>query len=74
VTGALAAVAGSPFPTGAQPAFVSVDPSVKFAYIANAGDATVAAYTINAATGALTVVAGSPFAAGLTPTSIIVSK
>jgi 6-phosphogluconolactonase len=43
---------------------VAVDPSGKFAYVANAGDNTVSGYTINSATGALTAIAGSPFASG----------
>src|SRR5688572_14262020 len=47
-TGALTAVAGSPFATGKDALSVTVDPSGKFAYIANSGDNNVSAYTINA--------------------------
>ena len=36
-TGALRAVAGSPFAAGVQPTSVTVDPSGQFAYVANAG-------------------------------------
>lgn len=82
-TGALTAVAGSPFATGGSfqgntmPivfAFVNLDPSGKFAYVANAGSNSVSAFTINPTTGALTPVAGSPFAAGTQPHSVTISK
>ena len=63
-SGALTAVAGSPFATGANPSAVTVDPNGQFAYVANAGSSNVSAYTINTATGALTAVVGSPFATG----------
>jgi 6-phosphogluconolactonase len=55
-TGALTAVAGSPFGAGIQPFSVTVDPSGMFAYVANLGSGTISAYTINASTGALTQV------------------
>jgi len=69
-TGALAAIAGSPFPAANCPTCfnnsatsVAVDPSGEFAYVTINGDRSggVAAYTINATTGALTPIAGSPF-------------
>ena len=41
-----------------------------FAYVTNASDSTISAYTINATTGALTPVPGSPFAAGWGPISV----
>jgi hypothetical protein len=69
-TGALTAIAGSPFPAGTNPASVAVDSSGKFAYVANSGSALndVSGYTINATTGAVTDIPGSPFfTAGLTP-------
>ncbi len=71
-TGALRAVAGSPFAAGSGPGSVTVDPSGRFAYVANSGDNTVSAYDINSSTGALSAVAGSPFAAGITPHSVTV--
>jgi 6-phosphogluconolactonase len=71
-TGALSAVSGSPFSAGNSPSSVVVDPSGRFAYVANAFDNTVSAYTINSSTGALRAVAGSPFAAGNTPDSVVV--
>ncbi len=59
-TGALTAVAGSPFATSGAGTLV-VDPSGKFLYVTT-GNNAVSAYTINATTGALTAIAGSPFA------------
>jgi 6-phosphogluconolactonase (cycloisomerase 2 family) len=40
---------------------VTVDPTGKFAYVANSNSNNVSAYAINGITGALTPVAGSPF-------------
>jgi 6-phosphogluconolactonase len=81
-TGALREIAGSPFAAGSQPASVTVDPSGRFAYVANmtdyncsgiaCSDGNVSAYTINGATGALREIAGSPFAAGHEPYSVTV--
>ena len=47
------------FPAGTAPASVGVDPSGKFAYVANNGANTVTAYTIDSVTGALTFVANT---------------
>ena len=70
-TGALTAVAGSPFGAGIAPSSVTVDPTGKFAYVANQGSNDVSAYTINASTGALTSV-GAAMATGTTPNSVTV--
>ncbi len=70
-TGALTAVAGSPFAAGTNPRSVSVDPSGKFAYVANGGSSNVSVYTINATTGALSSV-GAAVAAGNGPVSVSV--
>ena len=51
---------------------MAVDPSGKFAYVANSNSNNVSAYAIDAASGALTPVKGSPFAAGITPFSVTV--
>jgi hypothetical protein len=51
---------------------VAVDPSGKFAYVANGLDDNVSAYTIDSTTGALTQLSNSPFAAGGGPTSVAV--
>ena len=41
---------------GASPSSVAVDPSGKFAYVANADSGNVSMYTIDATTGALTLI------------------
>jgi 6-phosphogluconolactonase len=70
--GALTPVAGSPFIAGSFPTSVAVDPTAKFAYVANnANDDDVSAYRIDD-NGALTPVPGSPFAAGRRPASVAV--
>lgn len=65
-TGAVGAVAGSPFLAGTAPGAVAVDPSGKFVYVANDGSNNVSGFKINA-DGSLTQVPGSPIAAGSTP-------
>jgi DNA-binding beta-propeller fold protein YncE len=60
-TGFLTPVAGSPFPGGQFPRWVTVDPSGDFLYVANSNDNTISAYTIDNTTGALTPITGSPF-------------
>jgi 6-phosphogluconolactonase (cycloisomerase 2 family) len=61
-TGALTPIAGSPFP-GSAAIDAVVDPTGKFLYASNNGDAmgTISAYSIDPASGALTLIAGSPF-------------
>src|SRR6202023_734079 len=71
-TGALTLIAASPFAAGNTPVFVAVDPSGKFAYVANNGDNTVSGYTINLTTEALTLIA-SPFPAGSFPTYLAIT-
>ena len=51
---------------------MAVDPTGKFAYVANSGFDNVSGYTINATTGALTAIAGSPFPAGSFPRSVAI--
>jgi 6-phosphogluconolactonase len=43
----------------------------QFAYVANAGDNTVSAYTLDATTGALTALPGFPVGAGTSPFAIV---
>ena len=63
-------MAGSPFAAGTNPVSVTVDPTGKFAYVANATvPGTVSAYFINA-TGALT--SASTVVAGNYPISVTV--
>jgi hypothetical protein len=73
--GALTPVPGSPFAAGIQPVSVAVDPTGKFAYVANLRQnlgGNVSAYNIGA-NGALTPVPGSPFAAGINPESVAIT-
>jgi DNA-binding beta-propeller fold protein YncE len=63
---------GPPFLAGSSPNSVAVDPSGKFAYVANGGDGTVSAYIVDSTTGALSPVTGSPFATGFLPFSVTV--
>jgi len=51
---------------------VVVDPSGRFAYVANANSNTISGYTIDASSGALTPLPGSPFAAGTFLASVAV--
>lgn len=64
-SGALTAVAGSPFPTGTaqitQTSWVAVHPTGRFLYALSLLDANIYAFTIDQNSGALTPVAGSPF-------------
>jgi 6-phosphogluconolactonase len=71
-TGALTAIAGSPFAAGSFPRWVAVDPSGKFVYVVNEGDKNVSGYTIDPSTGALTAIAGSSFTTGGDPRSMAV--
>jgi len=63
-TGALTAVAGSPFAADAGTGQAVVDPLGKFLYASNSFNDDISAYAINATTGALTQITGSPFASG----------
>ena len=58
-SGALAEIAGSPFPAGTQPVAVAVDATGSFVYASNAGSNNISGYTSKA--GVLTQVSGSPF-------------
>jgi hypothetical protein len=79
-TGALTPVPGAPFAAGTFPVSVAVDPSDKFAYVANecssssdCSQGNVSAYTIDSTTGALSPVPGAPFAAGIAPRSVAIA-
>jgi len=72
-TGAMTALAGSPFATGTDPFSVAVNPAGSFAYVANFVDNTVSAYSIDRATGILTAVAGGPVATGSAPFYVAVN-
>jgi 6-phosphogluconolactonase (cycloisomerase 2 family) len=61
--GFLTEVAGSPFPTVANPQFMVVAPSAKQLYVANGTLSTISGFTFSAS-GTLSAIAGSPFSAG----------
>ncbi len=68
------------FAAGLNPNSVTVDPSGKYAYVANYGAATISAYTINSTSGALTQIDANAstttiidnFPAGVRPASVAV--
>jgi 6-phosphogluconolactonase len=69
--GTLTNVSGSPFPAGASPLSVAIDPSSKFVFGANQGDNTLSAYAIGPG-GELTAISGSPFTVGSQPQGVTV--
>jgi hypothetical protein len=69
----LTQLSNSPFAAGSHPFSVAVDPSGKFAYVANDGSNNVSAYTIDSTTGALTQLSNSPFPAGSSPLSMAIA-
>ncbi|HKC44301.1 MAG TPA: beta-propeller fold lactonase family protein [Burkholderiales bacterium] len=77
-TGALTAIDAIPgtvaidnFAAGTGPQSVTVDPSGKFAYVANNASNNISAYAIDASSGALTALTNSPFAAGTGPSFVL---
>ncbi|MGH7917124.1 MAG: beta-propeller fold lactonase family protein, partial [Candidatus Binataceae bacterium] len=74
VNGTLTEVRGSPFRAGNSPYAVTVDPSDKFAFVANEYSNNVSAYFIDQRTGALFQLPDSPFPAGSIPNSIITTR
>jgi 6-phosphogluconolactonase (cycloisomerase 2 family) len=73
-SGALGAVAGSPFPTGGVgPSAVAVDPETSFVYVTEQGSHDIAAFSI-ASNGALQPVKGSPFGVATAATAITVVR
>jgi 6-phosphogluconolactonase (cycloisomerase 2 family) len=60
------------FSAGISPQQVTIDPTGKFALVANAGSSNVSVYAIDQAIGSLTQVAGSPFATGTQPHRVTV--
>ena len=62
---------GTNFAAGTDPQSVTVDPTGKFVYVANANSQDVSAYTLNATTGALTEIDQDSSGAGTTvPTGV----
>ena len=72
-TGALAAVTGSPFPSGSEPAPVAIGPNDNFVFVGDTGGNSLSPYSIDSA-GALTPVTATPIPLGNTaqPSSIAV--
>jgi 6-phosphogluconolactonase len=70
-SGALTALSGSPWPAGNGTSSVVVDPNYAYAYVTNATDGTVTAYSISTSSGSIGVLTriGS-FATGLQPIAI----
>jgi hypothetical protein len=70
-TGQLTPVLGSPFAASVRPLFANPEPSGRFLYVANQGDAAnpprVSAYEVDPTTGALEQLAASPFDWSVTP-------
>jgi 6-phosphogluconolactonase len=60
-SGALTAIAGSPFKAGNAPLSLVITPSNKFLYETNDTDPTTYGFSIDQNTGVLTAIAGSPF-------------
>jgi 6-phosphogluconolactonase (cycloisomerase 2 family) len=56
---------------GGGPTSIAVDPTGRFAYVANSNSNDISTFTINAATGALTPL-GAPLATSPTPAGIAV--
>jgi 6-phosphogluconolactonase (cycloisomerase 2 family) len=73
VNGTFGLVPGGPFPAGVGAYQVTVDPTGKFAYVANFYSNDLSAYSIDAETGALSPLSGSPFpTGGERPVSVVV--
>lgn len=75
-TGSIAAVPGSPFPTGNEPVSLAVHPSGKFVYVPNespgVATGTVSAFQVDVVTGTLASTSNSPFPAGRSPAAIAI--
>jgi 6-phosphogluconolactonase (cycloisomerase 2 family) len=69
-TGAMAPIAGSPFPAGTDPRSLAMDPAGRYLYVPNVTSGDVSAFSIDATTGALKQLAGSPYPAGSGPLSV----
>lgn len=67
--GALASVAGSPFPAGTDPYSVLLNAAGTLAYLANRGDGTISGYSV-AIGGILTPLSSSPYPSGSLVTSL----
>lgn len=73
-TGALTAVAGSPFPDRLEGGQIAVDALGRFLFVINPTSNDISMYQIDSSTGALSEVPNSPFAAGLTTSPFPVAQ
>ncbi len=73
-SGALAPVAGSPFPAGLEPRSVVADPTGKHLYVGNTVSNDISAFVIDTATGFLAPMSGSPYPVGQVPFGIEIDK
>jgi 6-phosphogluconolactonase len=71
-SGALTAVAGSPFSTGSGSYALATDLANKFLFVANDFSGDISAFTINTSTGVLTPVAALPYPAEIGMNSLVV--
>jgi 6-phosphogluconolactonase (cycloisomerase 2 family) len=65
-TGALSAVAGSPFADSLQGGAMAIDGLGRFLFVINTSTSNISMFQINQSTGGLTQVPGSPFSTGPT--------
>jgi uncharacterized protein (TIGR03437 family) len=72
-TGALTAIAGSPFAVGSGPFSAAGTPSGRYFYVSNYNDSTISAFVVDPPTGALAPVPGSPFGTGGSPAGTAIS-
>src|SRR5207244_2951145 len=61
------------FPAPGGPRSIAIDPSSRFAFVANAVSGTVSVFGIFSASGALTPVPGSPYTTGAFPSSLAIA-
>jgi 6-phosphogluconolactonase (cycloisomerase 2 family) len=73
-TGALTAVAGSPFTGGPNPKRLAADPSGKFLYVTNEDSDNMSVFSINSDSGVLTDITGSPFATNVGSEGVTITR
>lgn len=73
-SGALTAVAGSPFYANDSPSEITMPPSGNFVYVSNPSSGMVTGFTFDAATGVLAPVPGSPFFSGAGASALAVDN
>ncbi|WP_420239391.1 beta-propeller fold lactonase family protein [Telmatobacter bradus] len=73
-SGALTAVANSPYQAGVKPSAIAIDPTSRFVYVTDYADAELVGFGINSTNSVytLTVMASGPFKTGNEPISVVV--